>query len=135
MTTYNPAEKKAISKLSQLRPEDIEEMSQVRLQLKDNWSKNTQYHIVCVNNEGTRYLIADRHTDFYGRSSSFSYWKVRYGKISWHFSRTSNPFEPEYTPEFTFGQCFSKSLNGTFIRSSVGTKKEVMELIAAIGIF
>lgn len=98
---------------------------------------NTAYHVRFVNKEGTRFFEAYRFNDFDGHKSTGGYWKIDYGKIVWmkrvHHIGWGFPDDVKYS--WVNGQLFGKSANGTEIPKTVGSKKEVMAIAKAIGIF
>lgn len=108
------------------------EMREIRKNLKKDWARNDSYHVCFVNEDGTRYFMANRENGFDGYTSGNNHWNIRYGKILWDFEK--NPmgmFEPIWIKGKTFGQ----AKNGTMIPKQVATKAEVMELVKKIGIF
>lgn len=100
---------------------------------------NTNYAIVCYNATGTRYFRARRvqraWNDDKGNSMPFgggSYWTVAYGAVQFKACRNCMG-EREY--ELCDGERYTSSANGTVIPARVATKKEVLEILKAIGIF
>ena len=100
---------------------------------------NTSYEVLVYNKAGTRFFNARRNQSSwqddngnympYGGGSK---WTIKYGEMGFRTCR--NPFG-EIDAELRMGKTFGKSSNGTVIPKSVGTKKEVLALIAQIGIF
>lgn len=109
--------------------------------LKDESRKrfrNDAYEVYLVSRNGSRYLMARRHqipwSDCNGNSMPFgggSEWSVQYGELA--FALRRQVIGRDY--EICHGKRFGKSANGTIIPKSVKTKKEVMALAKAIGIF
>ena len=100
---------------------------------------NTPYEIELCNATGTRYFLAMRRQaawwDDKGHYLPFgggSQWDIRYGVINWR--RCKNPLG-EWEYDINYGKCYAKSQNGTVIPTTLKTKKEVIELAKAIGIF
>ena len=120
-------------------PEDIQAQLNKERELLKGKHINTPYLIHIYNAEGTRYFYARREclswADDKGHSMPFgggSRWKLCYGKVQ--FERYKNPLgEVDY--RWCDGKAFGKSTNGTFIPRSLGTKKEVVALARAIGVF
>ena len=127
--------------LSELPIEIQEILRAERLTLCEKWYKNTGYEVCLVNKEGTRYFYAIRkqfeYTNDRGGYMPFgggSDWHISYGKILW--DRTKQVMGNDYDYFWTkTSNLFAKSANGTIIPKRVGTKKEVIELVKAIGIF
>lgn len=102
-------------------------------------NRNTPYEVTRYDKNGTRYFYARRccksWNDDKGHSMPFgggTYWTIAYGRVA--FRGYINPCgETEY--ELCDGPRFNKSMNGTVIPSEVATKKEVLALLAKIGIF
>lgn len=100
---------------------------------------NISYEVLVYNEAGTRFFNARRNQSSwqdnngnympYGGGSK---WTIKYGEMVFRTCR--NPFG-EIDAELRMGKTFGKSSNGTVIPKSVGTKKEVLALIAQIGIF
>lgn len=99
---------------------------------------NTAYEVLVYNVTGTRFFHAKRVQSSWQGNGAYmpfgggSEWTVRYGEMGFRTFR--NPFGG-IDAELRMGKTFSKSKNGTVIPKSVGTKKEVLALIAKIGIF
>lgn len=100
---------------------------------------NTSYEVLVYNEAGSRFFNARRvqgswqdnrgnHMPFGGGSK----WIIQYGEIGFRTYR--NPCG-EVDAELCMGRVFGKASNGTQIPKSVGSKKEVLELINQIGIF
>ena len=105
--------------------------------------RNTGYEVLVYNESGTRYFYAVRcqmaWSDNRGNSMPFgggSYWKVVYGAVQFRATRTPLG-DRDY--EWCQGKTFSSRTreDGTVVEINhhIGTKKEVMELIKALGIF
>lgn len=132
MKLFEQNEILGIKTLSDL-PESVEkEMRESRLNLKNEWKRNDSYHVLLVNEDGTRYFFANRKNDFGGSSSTYSCWHISYGKVSWKFKK--EPFNT-YVPEWVMGKTFKQAQNGTNIPGCVSTKAEVMAIAKEIGIF
>ena len=119
-------------------PKEVQETlaeAKGRLHLKQ---VNTAYEILMYNKAGSRYFNARRVQDSWQGNGVYmpfgggSRWVIRYGEMAFRTHR--NPFGG-IDAEMCFGRAFGKSSNGTVIPKSVGTKKEVLALIAQIGIF
>lgn len=95
---------------------------------------NDGYTVEIYNSDGTRYFYARRYqyASQYMAFGGGSYWKIQYGVVGWF--RRKNPVG-EWDYELGFGKCFGKSANGTIIPKQVSTKKEVIAIAKAIGIF
>lgn len=127
--------------LSELPIEIQKKLKEERLTLCEKWYKNTGYEVCFVNKEGTRYFYAIRKQFEYSNDKGGympfgggSEWHISYGKILW--DRTKQVMGNDYDYFWTkTSNLFAKSANGTIIPKRVGTKKEVMELVKAIGIF
>lgn len=123
-------------KLSDL-PQDVQDkLLEERKELHKTEHCNTPWRVAFVNKEGTRYFLAWRRNDFsrYSGGSIYGWWNVRYGKVLW--DRRKQPLGNDYDYFWVFsGNTFGKSQNGTEIPREVHTKKEVLELAKAIGIF
>ena len=106
-----------------------------RLHLKQ---VNTAYEVLMYNKAGTRYFNARRVQGSWQGNGVYmpfgggSKWTIKYGEMGFRTHR--NPFGG-IDAELCMGRTFGKSSNGTVIPKSVGTKKEVLALIAQIGIF
>lgn len=135
MDTYSRFDANNIRTLDDLHECDARAMREQRDRLQQEWHTNNAFDILLVNADGTRYFKARRHTGFDGRGSDGGWWTTRFGRVVWRMSRTSNPFEPEYTPEWVLGAAFGQSANGTKIPASVHTKKDAMAIAKAIGMF
>ena len=99
---------------------------------------NTAYEVLVYNRAGTRFFHARRVQSSWQGNGAYmpfgggSVWTIKYGEIGFRSCR--NPFG-EIDAELRMGKTFGKSKNGTVIPNSVATKKEVLALIAEIGIF
>ncbi len=100
---------------------------------------NTSYEVLVYNEAGTRFFSAKRvqssWQDTNGNYMPYgggSKWIIKYGEMGFRTCR--NPFG-EIDAELRMGKTFGKSKNGTVIPNCVATKKEVLALIAQIGIF
>ena len=99
---------------------------------------NTAYEVLVYNRAGTRFFHARRVQSSWQGNGAYmpfgggSVWTIKYGEIGFRSCR--NPFG-EIDAELRMGKTFGKSKNGTVIPKSVGTKREVLALIAEIGIF
>lgn len=100
---------------------------------------NTAYEVLVYNKTGTRFFNAKRvQSSWQDNNGNFmpygggSKWTIKYGEMGFRTHR--NPVG-EIDAEMGMGRTFGKSSNGTVIPKSVGTKKEVLALIAKIGIF
>lgn len=122
-------------KLSDL-PLDVQtKLRQERAELYKTRHVNTPWNVAFVNKEGTRYFSAWRKNDFakWSGGSMHGWWCVRYGKVLW--DRRKQPLGDDYDYFWVFSETFRKSANGTEIPREVHTKKEVLEIAKAIGIF
>ena len=99
---------------------------------------NTAYEVLVYNKTGTRFFNAKRVQSSWQDNGAYmpfgggSVWTIKYGEMGFRTCR--NPFGG-IDAELRMGKTFGKSKNGTVIPKSVGTKKEVLALIAQIGIF
>ena len=99
---------------------------------------NTAYEVIVYNKTGTRFFHARRVQSSWQGNGAYmpfgggSVWTIEYGEMGFRSCR--NPFG-ELDAELRMGKTFGKSKNGTVIPKSVGTKREVLALIAEIGIF
>lgn len=100
---------------------------------------NEAYRIELYNESKTRFFRAVRHQhEWHGGDGRYmrwgggSEWSICYGKMSFR-SYKSCMGTTEYN--VVHGQTFKKAMNGTVIPSYVATKKEVLEVAKAIGIF
>ena len=100
---------------------------------------NTAYEVLVYNKTGTRFFNAKRvQSSWHDNNGNYmpygggSKWTIKYGEMGFRTCR--NPFG-EIDAELRMGNTFGKSKNGTVIPNSVATKKEVLALIAQIGIF
>lgn len=129
-------------KFSELPMEFQEKLNKERENYK-GLKINTGYEVLIYNETGTRYLHARRccmaWSDNKGNAMPFgggSYWKVVYGAIQ--FRATKNPLGGR-TYEWCEGKQFSSRTreDGTVVEINhhIGTKKEVMELVKALGVF
>ena len=124
-------------KFSDLSIETKQRLNCERLNLR-NRSINSAYEVLFYNQSGTRYFYARRHQDsWYDEKGNYmpfgggSEWTVRYGCIG--FARKKQVIGYDY--ELVEGKTYSKSSNGTVVPSSVKTKKEVLDIAKAIGLF
>ena len=131
-------DKSSATTLSELPVEIQDKLKAERVSLYKTWKRNDAYHICFTNLEGTRYFLATRKSvPSYVSDRPFgggSYWVVRYGKILWS-SKPSPVGTILYEYFWKKGQCFGKAQNGTIIPNHVATKKEVLEIAKAVGIF
>lgn len=124
--------------IQELPKEIQEELAQQRAQLSGK-TVNTAYDVQLYNESGTRYFRAHRVSESWsddkGNYMPFgggSHWRIWYGCVQFHSYK--NPLGgKEY--EICDGKTYGKSANGTEIPNRVATKKEVISLIKAIGIF
>ena len=99
---------------------------------------NTAYEVVMYNKAGSRYFSARRVQGSWQGNGVYmpfgggSKWIIKYGEMGFRLHR--DPFGG-IGAELCMGKAFGKSKNGTIIPQSVATKKEVLALIAQIGIF
>ena len=100
---------------------------------------NTAYEVLVYNKTGTRFFNARRVQSSWQDSNGNympygggSKWTITYGEMGYRSCR--NPFG-EIDAELRMGKTFGRSKNGTVIPKSVATKREVLALIAEIGIF
>ena len=100
---------------------------------------NTSYEVLVYNEAGTRFFNAKRvQSSWQDNNGNYmpygggSKWTIKYGEMGFRTCR--NPFGG-IDAELRMGKTFGKSKNGTVIPNSVATKKEVLALIAQIGIF
>lgn len=118
-------------------PEDVQQkLLSERVKLWQTMHANDAWHVAFVNKEGTRYFEAYRRNDFtrWSGGSMHGWWRVRYGKVLW--DRSKQPIGNDYDYFWVFSNhTFKRSMNGTDIPKEVHTKKEVIELAKAIGIF
>ena len=120
-------------------PLDVQECLTAQQKALCAKSINDSYEIRIYNEAGTRYFYARRKqnewSDDNGNYMPFgggSSWHIRYGMVQ--FCRIKSTVGTcQY--EWTLGKVFGKSANGTVIPRNLKTKKEVLELIKAIGIF
>lgn len=125
-------------KFSEL-PIDVQERLNENRKALVKQNTNTAYHICLYNTDGTRYFSAQRvckpwnddkgHYMPFGGGTS---WVIRYGCVQ--FKPVRNPMgQIDY--ELCNGKVYGKSANGTIIPNSLPNKKDVINLINAIGIF
>lgn len=122
-------------------PKDVSDaLRKERLLLHKKWFKNDSYNICFTNLDGTRYFTASRKQDSWnddkGHYMPFgggSQWHIRYGAILWRTTR--NPLGQKDYEWCKSSKTFGKSANGTIVPQMVGTKKEVLDIAKAIGIF
>lgn len=127
-----------IMKFSELPAEVQAQLNKQREELKRK-RINDPYNILLYNEEGTRYFYARRICESWNNDKGAympfgggSHWNIWYGKVQ--FERFRNPVgEIDY--RLCDGKTYGKSVNGTVIPVSVDTKKEVISIIKAIGIF
>ena len=106
-----------------------------RLHLKQ---VNTAYEVLMYNKAGTRYFNARRVQGSWQGNGVYmpfgggSKWTIKYGEIG--FKTHRNPFGG-IDAELGMGRKFNKSANGTVIPQFVASKREVLALLTAIGIF
>lgn len=99
---------------------------------------NTAYEVLFYNKTGTRFFHARRVQSSWQGNGAYmpfgggSVWAIKYGEMGFRTCR--NPFGG-IDAELREGKTFGKSKNGTVIPKSVSTKREVLALIAQIGIF
>ena len=119
-------------------PQEVQEtlaMAKSRLHLKQI---NTAYEVLRYNKNGTRYFHARRVQGSWQGNGVYmpfgggSKWSIKYGEMGFRTHR--NPFGG-IDAEMCMGRAFGKSSNGTIIQQSVATKRDVLELLAKIGIF
>lgn len=128
-------------KLNELPQETQNELREKRAQLCKTMAMNDGYNVVFVDDTGRRYFEAHRvsipWTNDKGGYMPFgggTYWRVFYGAILWDWRR--DPVgDKEYFWVRSHHKIFGKSANGTIIPRIVDTKREVMEIAKAIGIF
>lgn len=125
-------------KISELPIEVQEQLAADRMVLANKVSSDG-YSVMLYNTDGTRYFSARRYQrawsndrGAYMHFGGGSYWKVTYGSVQ--FARRKNPVG-EWEYELVNGKQYGKSSNGTVIPTQVETKKEVMAIAKAIGIF
>ena len=125
-------------KFSELPVETQDRLNKERNLLK-NKCINEAYTIYFTNQDGTRYFYAKRRSiDWSNDKGAYmpfgggTYWIVRYGAIQ--FERYKDPLGG-IDFRWCDGKTYGKSVNGTIIPKTLNTKKEVMELVKAIGIF
>lgn len=117
-------------------PQEIQDkLLEERKQLCEKWHRNTPWEVCFVNKEGTRYFHAYRKNDFAGQGCMCGWWLVRYGEIRWRHTRKVFWGIVDETYEWVESKGYAKSKNGTQIPPDVHTKKEVLEIAKAIGIF
>ena len=119
-------------------PKEVQETlaeAKGRLHLK---KINTAYEVLVYNETGTRFFNARRVQSSWQGNGNYmpfgggSKWTIKYGEMGFRTYR--NPVG-EIDAEICMGRIFGKSSNGTVVPKSVSTKKDVMALIAQIGIF
>ena len=120
-------------------PQQVQDSLTTELSLLHLKQVNTAYEVLVYNKPGTRFFHARRiQSSWQDNNGNYmpygggSKWTIKYGEIGFRTCR--NPFG-EIDAELRMGKTFGKSKNGTVIPKSVGTKKEVLALIAQIGIF
>lgn len=124
-------------KFSELPIEAQQKLNSERIDLH-NHSINSAYEVLLYDKSGRRFFHARRRqytwNDDKGNYMPFgggSEWMIKYGCIG--FSRIKQVMGYDY--ELVRGKVYSKSANGTIIPASVSTKKEVLSIAKAIGIF
>lgn len=124
-------------KFSDLPIEIQQRLNCERLDLR-NRSINSAYEVLLYNQPGTRYFHARRHQNsWYDDKGNYmpfgggSEWTLQYGCIG--FSRKKQVMGYDY--ELCRGKTYSKSANGTIIPASAKRKKDVLNIVKAIGIF
>lgn len=125
-------------KISELPTEVQEQLARERQALARK-KVDTPYEVELYNADGTRFFRARRvqHAwgDDKGNYMSFgggSHWTVTYGAVQARSYR-SPMGTMEY--ELSLGKAFGRSANGTVIPKAVATKREVLDIAKAIGIF
>ena len=126
-------------KFNELPSDKQQALNREREQLKGKCT-NTPYVIHIYNAEGTRYFYArrcceawsDPKTGNYMPFGGGSHWRLTYGAVQ--FKGYKNPVG-ERNYRLCDGKTYGKSMNGTIIPRTVGTKKEVLAIIQQIGIF
>ena len=99
---------------------------------------NTAYEVLRYNKTGTRYFHARRVQGSWQGNGVYmpfgggSKWTIKYGEMGFRTHR--NPFGG-IDAEMGMGRAFGKSANGTVIPQFVASKREVLWLLTAIGIF
>ena len=99
---------------------------------------NTAYEVLMYNKAGSRYFNARRVQGSWQGNGVYmpfgggSKWTIKYGEIG--FKTHRNPFGG-IDAELGMGRKFDKSANGTVIPQFVASKREVLALLTAIGIF
>lgn len=119
-------------------PESIQQrLNDERLKLS-NRVINNAYEVLLYNQSGTRFFHARRKQsswqDNKGNYLPFgggSEWNIRYGCIG--FARKKQVMGYNY--ELVRTKIYSKSANGSVVPTTVKTKKEVIAVAKAIGIF
>ena len=103
-----------------------------------NRTINNAYEVLLYNQSGTRFFSARRHQsswqDNKGNYLPFgggSEWIIQYGRMG--FARKKQVMGYDY--ELVRTETYSKSANGSVIPKTVKTKKEVLAVAKAIGIF
>lgn len=124
-------------KFSELPTDTQQRLNDERSKLS-NRTINNAYEVLLYNQSGTRFFSARRYQsswqDDKGNYMPFgggSEWTLQYGCIG--FSRKKQVMGYDY--ELCCGKVYSRSVNGTIIPASVKTKKEVLSIAKAIGIF
>lgn len=100
---------------------------------------NDAYNIRLYSKDGSRYIFAKREQSAFSNDKGVympfgggSVWRIQYGAVQFRSYR--NPLNGiEY--ELCNGKTFGQSKNGTVIPKTLSSKKEVCDLIKAIGIF
>lgn len=116
-----------------------QQLNNERLALK-NKNRNDAYTILLYNEQGSRYFYARREQRGWydtktGNSMPFgggSYWRIAYGRVQ--FEVRKDPLGGKYY-ELCNGERFTKAANGTEVLRAVPTKKDVLDIAKAIGIF
>lgn len=125
-------------KISELPIEVQNQLAEERKALANKVSHDG-YSVMLYNADGTRYFSARRYQRMWANDKGAympfgggSYWKVLYGCVQ--FAKFKNPVG-EWDYHLIDGKTYGKSANGTVIPSQVETKKDVMAIAKAIGIF
>ena len=126
-------------KLNELPQEIQDKMRDERKSLVKTWHRNDPYYICFVNEDGTRYFEASRHCyDWSNDRGAYmpfgggSYWTISYGKIKW---KSYTDLGETCYKWVCSSETFGKAANGTEIPKRLDTKKEVLAVAKAIGIF
>lgn len=131
-TMFKWSEISNIKNLSELPEELANAMRASRKVYANGLCRNSSYEYCVVNEDCTRFFSASRTNGWDGHKSYGNTWHITYGSINWKWEK--NPLGM-YEPEWCKGKTFAKAANGTEIPAYVGTKREVIEIAKAIGIF